>query len=67
MADNSNNAVASPCVGTCKLDEHTGYCIGCSRTLDEIAFWSDSTEFEKREILKQLPARRAPFYRLKLY
>ncbi|MEM8878798.1 MAG: DUF1289 domain-containing protein, partial [Pseudomonadota bacterium] len=29
----------SPCVGLCRLDEATGYCLGCARTGDEIADW----------------------------
>ena len=29
--------VQSPCVNVCRMDEHTGLCAGCLRTLDEIA------------------------------
>jgi predicted Fe-S protein YdhL (DUF1289 family) len=32
--------VASPCINVCRMDEATGWCEGCHRTLDEIAFWS---------------------------
>lgn len=31
------NKKQSPCVKICKLDEATGKCIGCGRTLNEIA------------------------------
>ena len=31
--------VASPCISVCVMDPGTGYCIGCLRTLDEIAAW----------------------------
>ena len=31
--------VASPCVSICAMDPGTGLCIGCFRTLDEIAAW----------------------------
>jgi uncharacterized protein len=32
-------AVASPCIDICRLDAK-GVCVGCRRTLDEIAEWS---------------------------
>jgi hypothetical protein len=35
-----------------------GYCIGCLRTLDEIADWLDMQEEEKREVLARLDQRR---------
>jgi len=31
--------IASPCVGTCKLDTQS-VCIGCGRSIAEIAEWS---------------------------
>lgn len=34
---------ASPCIGICKLDDATGFCLGCARTGDEIADWSGQT------------------------
>ena len=30
---------ASPCIGVCRLDEATGFCLGCARTGEEIATW----------------------------
>ena len=32
--------VASPCISVCRMDERTGLCSGCLRTIDEIATWS---------------------------
>jgi predicted Fe-S protein YdhL (DUF1289 family) len=32
-------------------------CIGCYRTIDEIARWSRFTDMERREIMEALPAR----------
>ncbi len=52
--------VASPCVNVCKMNESTGLCEGCKRTIDEIACWSIYTADEKRAVLEQLPARRTP-------
>ncbi len=48
----------SPCVGVCRLDEHGVYCVGCLRTLSEIAAWSKLTEIEKSHILSDLRQRR---------
>ena len=50
---------ASPCVNICSIDEHSGLCEGCSRTLDEIACWSIYDDDEKRAVLAKLAARRA--------
>ena len=36
----------SPCVGTCLIDEETELCLGCNRTIDEIALWGDLTPSE---------------------
>jgi uncharacterized protein len=48
----------SPCNGVCRIDETTGWCRGCQRTLDEIADWSMMTRDRKRAVLARLPARR---------
>ncbi|MDH5338586.1 MAG: DUF1289 domain-containing protein, partial [Rubrivivax sp.] len=31
--------VPSPCINVCQMDEATGWCRGCLRTIDEIALW----------------------------
>lgn len=48
----------SPCIGVCRLDPAGRECVGCRRTLDEIARWSRTTEAERREVLKALEQRR---------
>ena len=48
----------SPCNDVCRLDERSGLCLGCQRTLDEIARWSAMAEAQKRAVLDSLPARR---------
>lgn len=47
----------SPCINICKLDER-GVCLGCFRTLDEIARWSRMSEKEKFAVLAELHSRR---------
>jgi len=49
----------SPCVRTCVIDQHSGYCHGCHRTLHEISYWTRYTPEERQRILRQLPARQA--------
>jgi predicted Fe-S protein YdhL (DUF1289 family) len=51
--------VASPCTKVCKIDEATGWCLGCQRTLAEIAAWGTLDDDAKRDVLARLPARRA--------
>lgn len=59
MAESSTAAdTPSPCVNVCQMHPKQGYCIGCLRTLDEIADWLDMQEEEKREVLARLDQRR---------
>lgn len=49
----------SPCIKVCQMDPLRGVCIGCYRTLDEIARWGAMTDFERERVLCTLPARKA--------
>ena len=40
----------SPCVSVCRMDPHTQQCLGCLRTLDEIAAWSRMDDSGKRDV-----------------
>jgi predicted Fe-S protein YdhL (DUF1289 family) len=51
--------VPSPCVSICTMDPASGLCLGCLRTIDEIATWSMMSEAAKRAVWVQLPSRRA--------
>jgi uncharacterized protein len=48
---------SSPCIGVCKLDVH-GVCIGCLRTIEEIAAWTRMTELQRRQVVAFLVKRR---------
>jgi len=52
------NAVASPCVNVCVMDDATGLCRGCWRTLDEIARWSVMSDRDKRSVIAMLEQRK---------
>jgi predicted Fe-S protein YdhL (DUF1289 family) len=49
----------SPCVKVCTLDAQAGYCLGCGRTLAEIAGWVRMSGDERDRVMAQLPARLA--------
>lgn len=49
----------SPCNKICTIDEPTGWCRGCARTLAEIAAWASITDAEQRLIAERLPQRLA--------
>jgi uncharacterized protein len=49
----------SPCIGVCIIDPASGYCLGCARTIPEIAGWLDFSPEEKQRLLETLAARQA--------
>jgi uncharacterized protein len=52
-------SASSPCISFCQMDERSGLCLGCARTIDEIAGWSGMDDATKTELMAQLPSRRA--------
>jgi predicted Fe-S protein YdhL (DUF1289 family) len=51
--------IQSPCTGICRIHPGTGWCIGCARTLDEIARWGTTDDSDRDAVMAQLPARMA--------
>lgn len=51
------NAIESPCILVCSIDDKTGYCFGCGRTRDEIASWLSYSGAQRRAVMAELPAR----------
>ena len=49
--------IASPCIRLCVIDETTGLCLGCRRTLAEIASWGSLGAAERRAIMDRLSQR----------
>jgi len=48
----------SPCIGICEIDEDSGYCRGCWRSIEEIVNWASSDQAQRSAVLAQLPSRR---------
>ncbi|MFO0294817.1 MAG: DUF1289 domain-containing protein [Rhodospirillales bacterium] len=44
----------SPCIAVCRLDPRTRLCIGCGRSIDEIAAWPDLDDTARQRILARL-------------
>ena len=51
--------VASPCISVCRIDPVTGLCVGCARTLEEIAAWSTLDDAARRNVWSAIATRRA--------
>ena len=51
------DTLASPCNQVCRVDAASGWCLGCARTLDEIAHWSALGASDRQTILAALPQR----------
>lgn len=51
-------AIASPCVQVCTMDDASGLCLGCFRSLPEIAGWTRLTDARRAALIEALPARR---------
>jgi predicted Fe-S protein YdhL (DUF1289 family) len=47
----------SPCIGTCRLHPVTGLCMGCARTLQEIAAWASMSAQERSALWDELDER----------
>jgi predicted Fe-S protein YdhL (DUF1289 family) len=52
--------IESPCVKVCTIDPVSGLCIGCGRSLAEIARWSSMDAAERRRIMDALSERHVP-------
>lgn len=52
--------VASPCISVCQLNSER-VCVGCGRTLDEIAEWLDADDARRTAIRAAAAARARRF------
>lgn len=47
----------SPCIKVCVIDPGSRLCVGCARSLDEIAGWSTMSDATRQRIMADLPDR----------
>ena len=47
----------SPCVGVCSINPKSNLCLGCLRSPDEIAIWSQIDNKKALEIMKEIKKR----------
>ena len=56
--DAHGEEVASPCIQICIIEPGDGLCVGCARTLDEIAKWGSMPNDARRGVIQSLYLRR---------
>ena len=54
-----DTTIPSPCIAVCQVDNATGCCIGCFRSIDEIREWPIMTAEEKTAALARVAERKA--------
>jgi predicted Fe-S protein YdhL (DUF1289 family) len=52
-------AIETPCTRICTVDPASGLCLGCGRSLAEIAGWIGFAPDERTRIMAELPQRLA--------
>jgi len=58
--------VESPCTSVCIIDQESGLCRGCRRTLTEISRWMSYSRDEKVALLQTLLLRKSTAAHLKI-
>jgi len=51
--------ISTPCVKVCVIDPHSALCVGCGRTVAEIAAWTAMSEAERGAVMAGLGRRMA--------
>ena len=57
MKATSPSPPSTPCIQVCAIDPRSGLCVGCGRTLNEIAAWGGLDEASRLAIMEGLEAR----------
>src|SRR5712691_10646850 len=57
VAKDAMAVIESPCNNVCTVDQVSGLCIGCGRTLAEIGAWTRFKGAERIRIMADLPRR----------
>lgn len=57
VAAGTGDDVPSPCISICRMDASGELCLGCLRTLEEIAAWGRMGDGDKRKVWMQIAQR----------
>lgn len=57
MTENTAVEIKSPCIGVCAMDDLSGLCQGCYRTIPEIKAWWDMDQGAQKTLLVELEQR----------
>jgi predicted Fe-S protein YdhL (DUF1289 family) len=49
--------IVTPCIKVCIVDGESGLCMGCYRTLIEVAGWTRLSDAERATIMAEAPGR----------
>ena len=49
--------ISTPCVNICVIDALSALCVGCGRSVEEIAGWRDMSETRRRAVMAKLEDR----------
>lgn len=58
MASAPPAPIKTPCIKVCAIDGESGLCLGCYRTLPEVAGWARLTPEQREALMSELPSRR---------
>ena len=53
----SGQPIETPCINVCTMDPVTGCCLGCGRTIEEIAAWGMMRAKARARVMRELDAR----------
>ncbi len=54
-------SIWTPCIKVCFVDPGAGLCVGCFRTLPELAQWTRYTSEQRQAVRDALPEREAAY------
>jgi predicted Fe-S protein YdhL (DUF1289 family) len=52
-----DDPIPSPCISVCQMDVQSGLCLGCWRSMDEIARWGGASRAYQRSVWRCIEAR----------
>ncbi len=54
LVSDADQGVPSPCISVCRMDDVSGLCLGCFRTIDEIMVWGRQDDAGRRTVWRHI-------------